>query len=86
MRHCALNVALYGKGKRWAMTERGAGAVQRSADFLAIGPSALSWDGSGLTVQIEEIAVPVPRRIRGTIRLHPSAVETRVLALDTAER
>ena len=86
MRHCALNVALYGKRKRWAMTERGAGAVQRGADFLSIGPSALSWDGSGLTIQIEEIAVPMPRRIRGTVRLYPSAVETRVLPLDTAGR
>ena len=84
MRHCALNVALYGKGKRWAMTERGAGAVHRGRDFLAIGPSALSWDGSGLTVRIEEIAVPFPRRVRGTVRLYPSAVETRTLALDSA--
>ena len=77
MRHCALNVALYGQGKRWSMTERGAGAVQRGADFLAIGPSALSWDGSGLTVRIDEMAVPLPRRIRGTVRLYPSAIETR---------
>ncbi|MGD0103969.1 MAG: carotenoid 1,2-hydratase [Rhodopila sp.] len=84
MRHCALNVALYGKGKRWAMTERGAGAVRRGADFLAIGPSALTWDGSGLTVRIEEIAVPFPRRVRGTVRLYPSAVETRTLTLDSA--
>ena len=41
LRHCALNVALYGKRRRWAMTERGDKAVQRGADFLAIGPSAL---------------------------------------------
>jgi carotenoid 1,2-hydratase len=86
LRHCALNVALYGSRRRWAMTERGDKAVQRGADFLAIGPSALEWDGSTLTIRIDEIAVPLPRRIRGTLRLYPSALETRTLALDTAGR
>jgi len=87
LRHCALNVALYGRGgKRWAMTERGARALQRSADVLSIGPSALSWDGGGLTVHIDEVAVPLPRRIRGTVRLHPAAIETRTVSLDTAGR
>jgi carotenoid 1,2-hydratase len=92
MRHCALNVALYGQnskrwgGKRWAMTERGSAAVDRGKDWLAIGPSSLRWDGSGLTVRIDELAVPLPRRIRGTVRLLPSALETRVVALDTGGR
>ena len=84
MQHCALNVALYGKNKRWTMTERGASSVRRSTDFLAIGPSMMSWDASGLTVRFEEITVPLPRRIRGTIRLRPSAVEGRTITLDTA--
>lgn len=86
MQHCALNVALYGKSRRWSMTERKAGAIQRGTDFLTIGPSALAWDGSGLTVHISEVAAPVPRRIRGVVRLYPSAIETRVLPLDTAGR
>ncbi|HQT77597.1 MAG TPA: carotenoid 1,2-hydratase, partial [Rhodopila sp.] len=86
LRHCTLNVALYGRNKRWAMTERGAKSVQRGSDFLSIGPSALSWDGDGLTVRIDEIGMPVPRRIRGTVRLQPHAVETRRTALDTAGR
>jgi carotenoid 1,2-hydratase len=85
--HCAVNVALYGpRGKRWSMTERGAGSLNRSADWLTIGPSSLNWDQSGLTVSINEVAAPVPKRIRGTVRLLPAAVETRVLALDAAER
>lgn len=83
MRHCALNVALYGKTKRWAMTERRTHAVSRGADYLAIGPSALSWDGSGLTIQINETTAPIPRRISGTVRLFPSAIETRIRTLDT---
>jgi carotenoid 1,2-hydratase len=60
--------------------------VKRGADFLEIGPSALTWDGSALTVRIEEIAVPLPRRIRGTVKLYPSALETRRTALDSAGR
>ena len=84
MQHCSLNVALYGKTKRWAMTERRFRAVHQQADTLSIGPSALSWDGSSLAVQIDEIAVPVPRRIRGTVRLYPAALESRSLPLDDA--
>jgi carotenoid 1,2-hydratase len=86
LRHCALNVALYGKRRRWAMTERGAGAVDRGPAFLSIGPSTVTWDGSVLTVGIDEITMPVPRRVRGTVRLYPSAVESRMLALDAAGR
>ncbi len=82
MRHCALNVAVYGKRKRWAMTERG--TVHRGSEFLRIGPSALHWDGTALMVQIDEVTVPVPRRIRGTVRLYPLALENRTLALDDA--
>ena len=86
LQHCALNVALYGKARRWAMTERRAGAVRRGADFLAIGPSSLAWDGSALTVLIDEVGAPLPRRVRGSVRLYPSAIESRVLALDSAGR
>ena len=86
MHHCALNVALYGKPRRWAMTERGAGAVKRGPGFLNIGQSGMVWDGSGLTIRIGEMAVPVPRRVSGVVRLYPSAVETRTLTLDTAGR
>lgn len=87
LHHCALNVALYGQGgKRWAMTERGADAVARERNWLRIGRSALNWDGSGLTVAIDEVGTPLPFRIRGTVRLSPSAVEPRVLTLDDAGR
>jgi carotenoid 1,2-hydratase len=68
------------------MTERGAGTISRAADHLTIGPSSLQWDGSGLTVQIEEIGVPLPRRVRGVVRLYPSAVESRILPLDAVGR
>jgi len=77
-RHVAINVALYtpggGPGARWAMTERGAAALRRQAHTLSIGPSALHWDGSALTVTLDEWCVPLPRRLRGQLRLHPQAL------------
>jgi carotenoid 1,2-hydratase len=85
--HCSVNVALYGAaGKRWAMTERGRKSVQRSADSLSIGPSALSWDGNALTIRIDEITAPIPSRLRGVVRLYPSATSDRVFDLDCAAR
>ncbi len=85
--HCAVNVALYGaSGSCWAMTERGRDAVYETADSLAIGPSSLRWDQGVLVVQIDEIAVPLPRRLRGTIRIIPQALPGRSFALDAAGR
>lgn len=83
----ALNVALYGAGgKRWALTERGRGRLRQSLDRLEIGPSALTWDGEGLTVSIDEWCAPIPQRVRGTVRLVPRAMPGRSFALDAAGR
>ncbi len=68
------------------MTERGARHVTRTEDNLHIGPSHLEWNQTGLTVHINEVGVPLPRRIRGTVRLYPQAVETQSFALDAAGR
>jgi carotenoid 1,2-hydratase len=69
--HCALNVALYGQpGARWSMTERGRTHLQRAPDSLLIGPSALTWQGDTLCIEVDEIAAPWPARIRGVIKLH----------------
>lgn len=71
LNHCAVNVALYGRGaKRWAMTERGRRQVQCDASALQIGPSALQWSGDTLTIEIDEVTVPWPSRLRGVVRLH----------------
>jgi len=86
--HCALNVALYGKGgHRWAMTERDGtratnnasrNTVSRRQSEFVVGPSAVSFDGTAYTVQIDETTVPFPNpissRIKGTVRLYPSAI------------
>lgn len=81
--HCALNVALYGaRATRWAMTERKRDAVSRERSVFTIGPSAVSWDGNALTFEIREVSVPVPRRLRGTVRLYPEAITDYKAALD----
>jgi carotenoid 1,2-hydratase len=51
---------------------------------LRIGPSALSWDGNALTFEIEEVAVPWPSRIRGTVRVIPRALVGHVADLGAA--
>ena len=81
--HCSINVALYGKGgKRWAMTERTAISVTQSRDRFSVGPSALSWDGQTLTIDIDEVTVPLPSRLRGKIRLTPRAIYQTEVSLD----
>jgi carotenoid 1,2-hydratase len=89
LNHCAFNVALYrtgggARGQRWAMTERGARHVERSARHLRIGPSAVEWAGDTLTLRIDEVTAPWPSRIRGTVRLHPAALMDDAHALDEA--
>lgn len=83
--HCALNVALYGRGaNRWTMTERGKRWVQRDAQQFNIGPSRVHWDGQALVVDIDEVAVPVPHRVRGRVRVWPQALCRFHTALDAA--
>jgi len=68
------------------MTERGAGALRRSERTLGIGPSAVSWDDGALTVEIDEVAVPLPRRVRGRVRIMPAALTDGPVTLDAAGR
>lgn len=85
--YCAINVALYGKGgKRWALTERDAGATRRETRHFAAGPSALRWTGEYLEIEVDEITVPLPSRLRGRIRVHPLGPGPAALALDPAGR
>ncbi|MFN7269094.1 MAG: carotenoid 1,2-hydratase, partial [Cereibacter sp.] len=43
--HVGLNVATYGPGGRFTMTDRGRAALRRDAHSLTIGPSAVRWTG-----------------------------------------
>lgn len=84
--HCALNVALYRAGAdRWAMTERGRQDVVRDASRLQIGPSCVSWRDDALRIDIDEWTAPIPGRVRGSVTLHPQAINTQAFALDAGE-
>jgi carotenoid 1,2-hydratase len=81
--HCALNVALYTPGAaRWTMTERGARQVRRTAGEFVLGPSRVSWQGDALLIEVDEVAVPLPRRVRGRIRVLPHGLCRFAAALD----
>ncbi len=81
--HIGLNVGLYGKGcKRWTLTERGQTDLVQEERYLQIGPSNLQWDGNELLITIDEWANPIPRKVKGTIRLKPSAIVTTPFQLD----
>lgn len=73
--HCCINVATYGRGGRFAMTDRSMDALQRRPNCLTIGPSTMRWDGSRLTVDVNEISsLPLISRMRGRIVLTPRAI------------
>jgi len=84
--HCAINVALYGPGGRWSMTERRRPAVAREPDTLTVGPSRLHWNGDMLEIELSEWAVPIPRRILGRIRVHPLVANGEPVDLDPNRR
>jgi carotenoid 1,2-hydratase len=80
--HCCINVATYGPGGRFTMTDRGRGALRQSPDTLTVGPSSMRWDGSRLLIEIDEIgALPMVTRVRGRITVTPSAITSVELPL-----
>ncbi len=66
------------------MTERGQSSVQRDAEHLRIGPSQLQWRGDHLQIELNEISVPIPQRVRGTVRVYAEALCNYSNALDDA--
>jgi carotenoid 1,2-hydratase len=94
--HCAINVALYDKlgpasaravrthGHRWAMTERASRHVHIEANSFKVGPSSLSWDGRHLTIDLDEITLPMPASLRGRVVVTPRAIWTESYPLDAA--
>ncbi|MEJ1159126.1 hydratase [Prosthecomicrobium sp. N25] len=82
--HCAINVCLYGARGRWAMTERGRRHMVREPARLQVGPSAVAWDGRALVIDVDETTVPVPRRLKGRIRLTPLLAPGRSFEIGTA--
>ena len=66
------------------MTERGSRSLYRDSARLSVGPSQLQWTGQHLQIDLDEVCVPIPRRVRGTVRLYPDALTDFSEALDDA--
>ena len=74
------------------MTERPASQVCRDAETLQLGPSSVRWDGDVLTIRFDETSAPVPpmpmipKRMRGTVRVRPRAINEIAFPLDDEGR
>ncbi len=66
------------------MTERPWHRIRRDEDTLAVGPSALRWDGNVLVIDINETSAPLPYPVRGQVRLYPEMIGTTGFHLDPA--
>ncbi len=72
--YCALNVGIYSRGQqRWVLNEYDATQIERDARRFRLGSSELHFDGDALHIAIDERAVPLPRRVRGHIRVEPKS-------------
>lgn len=77
-----INVATYGVGGRFTMTDRGRSALRQTHDSFTVGPSSLHWRDGQLIIDVDEIgAPPIPSRVRGRITLTPSALTSVELPL-----
>ncbi|MEM7525032.1 MAG: carotenoid 1,2-hydratase [Pseudomonadota bacterium] len=72
--NCCINVATYGPGGRWAMTDRGAEALRLAPESLTVGPSSMRWTGAALEIEIDETTTPHLGQLSGHIALIPEAV------------
>jgi carotenoid 1,2-hydratase len=85
--HACINVATYGPGGRFTMTDRGRAALTQSRDTLQVGPSAMHWTGRELVITVDEISSPpLISRVRGTITLTPRAITGAEVALTPDNR
>ena len=65
------------------MTDRGSAALRQTASRLEVGPSMMRWEDDKLIIDIDEVSSPpLINRIRGQIRVTPSALTSVELALD----
>jgi carotenoid 1,2-hydratase len=81
--HCCINVATYGRGGRFTMTDRGASALRTTDSTFTVGPSSLAWRAGRLEIDVNEISsLPLVSRVRGRITLTPSAITDQELLLD----
>ncbi|MFL4472258.1 carotenoid 1,2-hydratase [Tateyamaria armeniaca] len=73
--HVCINVATYGRGGRFTMTDRGQSALRQTASRLEVGPSCMRWDNDQLVIDICEVSShPLISKVQGQIRVIPSAI------------
>ncbi|WMS42150.1 hypothetical protein RDV64_19080 [Acuticoccus sp. MNP-M23] len=85
LNHVAVNVALYGKPSRWAMTERTRRDAEQTQTGFRVRTSAIEQLGDGrIKIVIDERGAPIPRKVRGEIILSPSAIARTAYPIDRA--
>ena len=84
--HVSINICLYGPRGAWAMTERGRADLTRDERHIRVGPSAMSWQDGALVVEFDERAVPLPRRLKGRLRLVPDVLNERDFPISDGHR
>lgn len=80
--HCAINVALYGSKRRWAMTERGKRHITRDENNFVVGPSAMRWHDDALHIDINERCMPLPFLLQGMVKIRPVHIYDAPIMLD----
>ena len=84
---CSINAIFYGPDrKRWALTERTQGAMEVDASRFKVGPSIVTRTPAGLRIELDEICVPFPSRLRGTVEVSFSELSKQCFALDSLEQ
>ena len=84
---CAVNVVLYrGRRKLWTFTEFVREATHHGSDQLAIGENTFSLDGDGVTLRFSTRSPLIGAKLRGTVKLEPSALFDVTHGLDGAKK
>lgn len=84
--HCAINVALYGRPGAWSMTERRARDTRRTRDAFSAGKSCVRRTAAGLQLDFDEIAAPIPFRVRGQVEISLPYLISEGFTLDANDR
>jgi carotenoid 1,2-hydratase len=85
LQHCAVNVALYGRPARWCMTERTGTAVSADSTSLKIGNSQILLANQSMIVNIDEVSVPLPSRVKGRIEIRLPSHDLERQPLDSTD-
>lgn len=87
MNYCAINVALYSKRHaRWVMTECRPDQIERAATQFRVSGTTLNVENDTLTIDVDELAAPIPQRVRGRVTVQLNTRTGGEFALDSRNR